>query len=177
MTRAHFDLQIARLGVLKGCPDDGEEFFPALSDVPDDLFTAAVDRALKTRTWFPVPAELRLDCDAVRVRSSVETVPHVVAELGEGLWVEIYNPFGGAPLRLLVTRDWKHDCDNCADTGWAMRWCAARLPHQSISICGRRFEHAEHFYAERCACLEWNPTIRRRKEALMKYAHAPERAA
>jgi hypothetical protein len=179
MTREVMDAQLGRLVVLRGMPGETDDYFAALSDIPADLFASAIDHALKTRTWFPVPAELRADCDAVRSRAlaSVEPIAHLVADLGPGQWVEIHNPLGGPPLRLLVTRDWKHDCDACRDTGWASHWCDERKPHQDYSVCGRKIEHRPHEYVDKCACVEWNPTIRRRKEAAMKYAQAPERAA
>jgi hypothetical protein len=180
VTRAEMDAQLGRLIVLKGMPGDTDDYFGALSDIPEEVFTGAISHALKTRTWFPVPAELRADCDAVtsRVRSSVLAFAPapVVEELPAGRMVEIKNPFGGPSIRLTVTRDWKHDCAECADTGWASRWCAEKLPKQEYSICGRRFDHAPHEYVERCHCIEWNPTIRRRKEAQMKFATEPAKA-
>jgi hypothetical protein len=178
VTRAEMDLQLGRLVVLKGMPGDTDDYFGALQDIAADVFAGAVDHALKTRTWFPVPAELRADADAARQRAVVPAAPApVVEDLAEGFWVEIMNPFGGKSIRLLVTRDWKRDCEACSDTGWASHWCAVKLPKQDYAVCGRRFEHPAHEYVEKCACIEWNPTIRRRKEAAMKYAHAPERAA
>jgi hypothetical protein len=178
VTRAEMDLQLGRLVVLKGMRGDTDDYFGALSDIAADVFTGAVDHALKTRTWFPVPAELRADADVARQRAVVPAAPApVVEDVPDGFWVEIANSFGGKSIRLLVTRDWKRDCEACSDTGWASHWCAVKLPKQDYAVCGRRFEHPAHEYVEKCACIEWNPTIRRRKEAAMKYAHAPERAA
>lgn len=173
MAREHFDAQIGRLIVLKGWPDSADEHFVALKDIPAEVFAAACDHALKTRTWFPAPAELRMDCDVAtidrRARASVVVTPQVT-ELSQPRILEIPNPFGGEPLRLKITREWSHDCDVCADSGWASRQCPA-------SGCGRRFEHVAHEFVERCACIDWNPTIRRHKEAMAKYAKAPERVS
>lgn len=179
MTRHVFDVQIGRLIVLKGWPDDVEEYWAALSDVPPDVFSAAVDHALKTRTWFPVPAELRADCDAVKARvRPQESVYPDAEDLPEPRVMEIPNPLGGPPLRVTLTREWKHDCWGCFDTGWASRWCGPAeqaRPWQTSTHCGRRREHAAHEFVERCACLEWNPTIRRRKEAGAKYSQSAEK--
>ena len=177
MTRAEMDQQLGRLVVLKGMPGETDDYFGALQDIPADLFTGAVNHALKTRTWFPVPAELRADCDAVvtRVRVLEPVVPHV-DDLPVGRSVEILNPFGGPPIHLIVTRDWHRDCETCADTGWSSRWCGDGAPEDSTRLhCERRFEHGPHEWVERCHCVEWNPTIKRRKEAMLKYAQAPEK--
>lgn len=173
VTRQHFDAEMGRLIVLRGWPDDIEGYWLPLCELPADVFTAAVDHALKTRTWFPVPAELRMDCDAAtiarRATASIAPVPQV-SELSEPRVLEIPNPFGGEPLRLKITREWRHDCDVCRDSGWAERTCQA---HE----CGRRLEHRPHPFVERCACIEWNPTIRRQREAMMKFAKTPEKVA
>lgn len=171
MTREVFDAEIGRLIILRGWPNDVDEYWPALQDVPLETFTAACDHALKTRTWFPVPAELRMDCDVVSVdrRAKAATMPvPQVTELSEPRVFEIPNPFGGEPLRLKITRDWTHDCETCRDSGWAERTCQT---HE----CGRRFEHAAHPFVERCACVEWNPTIRRHREAQVKFSKPPAR--
>lgn len=166
IAQARFDAQLDRLAVLRGWPERIEEYFPALSDVPEDVLTAAVDHALKSRTWFPAPAQLREDCDVVkvRVRPYQASYPQV-EELPTPKVLEFPNPFGGAPLRITVTREWRHDCHTCSDTGWSSRQCPE-------TRCGRRFEHAKHEFVEACGCIDWNPTIRRRKDAAAKYSQA-----
>lgn len=180
VNRQLFDDQMGRLIVLKGWPDSVDEYFPVLTDIPDDLFPDAVTHALRTRTWFPAPAEVRADCDVVRRSRPVSSLPapHVEDLPGGGRDVLIANPFGGAPLRLKVTRDWKHDCDDCRDTGWSSRWCGegrSDQPDVKLSPCGRRFEHRPHEWVDKCPCADWNPTIRRRKDAQTKYTQAPEK--
>jgi hypothetical protein len=181
VNRETFDAQMGRLIVLKGWPDSVEEYFPALVDIPDDLMPDAVTHALRTRTWFPAPAEVRADCDAIRRSRPVSSLPQPkVHELaGGGREVLIANPFGGEPLRLLVTRDWTHDCEECSDTGWASRWCGegrSGQPDVKSRHCGRtHLEHGAHEFVEKCACIDWNPTIKRRKEAQAKYSSAPEK--
>ena len=162
MTREFMDAQLGRLVVLRGMPGDSDAHWDALADIPDDVFRAGVAHALRSRTWFPVPAELRLDCDVARTRTLDPIYPQV-EDLPVAKFLEIANPFGGDPLKIRVTREWKHDCDSCSDTGWASQQC----PETS---CGRRFEHSQHEFVEQCSCIEWNPTIRRRKEAAIKYA-------
>lgn len=177
MTRSHFDAQMGRLIVLKGWPDEVEEYFPALIDVPDSVFTDAVGHALKTRAWFPAPAELRLDCDVVAPRTTYATAEPRVEELLEGgRTITFQNPFGGTPLTIHLTREWKHDCETCRDTSWAPFWCGENPDGSMLTRhCGRRYEHDAHSWVDPCTCLEWNPTIRRRKTAGAKYSHAPEK--
>ena len=42
-------------------------YFNALKDIPERLLTAAVSKALATRSWFPKPAELRADAESCRL--------------------------------------------------------------------------------------------------------------
>jgi hypothetical protein len=172
MTREVFDVQMGRMVVLRGMPGDTDEYFAALCDVPDDVLTAAIGQAIRSRPWFPTPAELRADCDAVK--SSVRPVRPEPApqarDLADARMVEIRNPLpGGASIWVRVVREWKHDCDTCSDTGWASRRCPE-------TGCGRRFDHGPHEFVEMCGCVEWNPTIRRRKESQVKYHQKPEAA-
>lgn len=165
MTRDQFDVQIGRLVVLRGWPEDIEEYWPALCDVPLQTFTDACDRALRTRTWFPVPVELRQDCDAVARRpTAVDDGPRF-EDLSEATAVEIKNPFGGPSIFVRVDREWTDYCDSCRDTGFAHRTCPE-------THCGRKREHGSHEFVEPCPCRDWNPTIRRRKDAQARYADA-----
>lgn len=163
MTREFMDTQLGRLVPLRGMPGDSESYWDALSDIPEDVFRAGVAHALRSRTWFPTPAELRADCDMARTHHRPEPLEPSVVDLSEARIVEIPNPFGGKPLRIRVTKEWRHDCETCRDTGWSSRQCPE-------THCGRRFEHGPHEFVEQCSCIEWNPTIRRRKEASVKYA-------
>lgn len=164
MTREHFDLHVGRLAVLRGIPDAIDEWWTACRTVAPEVFEAACDHALRSRSFFPVPSELLADCDAVKARvRPVQAAYPQIEELATPRQLEIPNPFGGEPLRIRITRRWNHDCETCGDTGWASRQCPE-------SPCGRRFEHDAHEFVEKCVCIEWNPTIRRRKEAGQKYA-------
>lgn len=173
VTPDHCDLQIDRLRVLRGMPSDTFEYFAALQDVPDERFTAAVSHALRTRAWFPTPAELRADVDAVapsyvppREESRIEAIA------GGGREVVIVNPLNPSQqIRVQVDRVWKFDCLDCEDSGWISRTC----PEQP---CGRKHvKPYPHEYVEPCACIGWNPSIRRRKEAGAKYAQPPEKVS
>ena len=179
MTREAFEVLMGRLVVLRGMPDTVDEYFTGLADIPDDLLADAVTHALRTRTWFPAPAEVRADCDAV-LRSRPIPAPMIrsVALAGGGKEVQIPNPFGGDPLVLHVTREWMHSCERCRDTGWASWWCGTnpRVAETPLSSCGRDFEHASHERVAKCGCIDSNPTIQRRKAAQAKYSKAPEKA-
>lgn len=168
MIPAVCEQQLARLSVLRGIPEDVVEYFAALEDVPDDLFTRAVTHAVKTRQWFPTPAELRADCDAVNEASVGLLEPKVEELVGGGREVEFKNPLGGPSLHLRITRDWKFNCDVCRDTGWKPHACPAEP-------CGRRFQHAAHEWVTRCECVPTNPTIQRHRAATSKFAQPPEK--
>lgn len=178
MNREHFDAQMRRLVILRGWPDEIEEYFPVLSDIPEEVFTGGVKYALKTRAWFPTPAELRLDCDAARRSTRMDPPQPVVVELEGGRELEIPNPLGGVPLHVRITRDWRHDCELCEDTGWRSYWCGHGKPPSSIAPevqCGKQQVHAAHEWVARCVCVPWNPTIRRHRHAAAKYSQAPEK--
>lgn len=182
MLREWFDDQMRRMGDLKSPPSGLDAHYEALSDIPPDVLAQAIGHALKTRPWFPTPADLRADCDAVARR--VRLLParrRRAVNLADAFQVTIPNPFGGKGLVLTVTRDWHSDCDACDDTGWASRWCgeSANLQHPDKPVlrCPNDGEHFPHEWVESCVCIDTNPTIRRRKEAQMKYAHAPERVS
>lgn len=169
MTPDHCDAEIGRLRVLRGMPADVVEYFAALEDVPDPLFTKAITHAIKTRAWFPTPAELRADCDAVAPPVCYEVDPQVEDPITEGRQVFLKNPFGDGGITITLTRDWKFDCVSCEDTGWVTQQCPERY-------CGRpRREHAPHPYMLACVCIPTNPTIRRRRSANAKFAQAPEK--
>lgn len=170
MSPEHCRAQLSRLSVLRGLPDDIAEYIAVLVEIPELIFTEAVSHALKTRTWFPTPAELRADADvaaaAFRSAASVPEVQPRFEEVGDGRVLQIPNPFGGAPLTIPITRVWRFDCRECTDTGWRS--------HQCPDVhCGRRFEHAPHEWVDPCPCRETNPTLRRHREAQAKYSKEP----
>lgn len=180
MTRELFDAQMGRLIVLKGWPDSVDEHFGALKDIPPDVFTAAVDHALKTRAWFPVPAEIRADADVV-ARVVVKLEPEPEWESSGNIEEHfIANPFGGKGITVKVDRDWKYYCDACNDTGMASKWCGednTRFPWLPLVQCDRRGKHFPHDWVAHCLCVEWNPTVKRRKDAQLRtYSEKPARS-
>lgn len=170
MTAEHCNFQLARLNILRGVPCEIYEYFGALRDVPDDVFSNAVSHAIRTRQWFPTPAELRVDCDAVAPSRLDESDPQRQEPLGDGREVFLKNPFAPGGITIKLGRDWQFDCVTCEDTGWATYQCPERY-------CGRKKDraHDPHPYMDRCECLTWNPTIRRRRSANAKFAQAPEK--
>lgn len=171
MTREWFDAQLGMLLVLRNIPDDTSGYFAALADIPESVFRRAVSHALRTRTWFPTPAELRRDCDVVapRVDAADAWEPPDI-DPDDANRVEIKNPLpDGKSIFLTVTKDWQHECEVCKDTGWSVIFCDGRSrPRQ----CGRStFKcHYGHEYAVKCACFATNQTIQRRRGAQQKYA-------
>lgn len=66
-------------------------------------------------------------------------------------------------------RTW-HSCQRCNDGGQELFRCdggtgnrGSRDAHLRLAPCGRRFPHAPHSYADRCACVETNPVIAARR--------------
>lgn len=176
MTRAFFDGQMKRMFGLKFPPASTDTHWEALSDLPVDVLASAVSRAIRTRIDFPVPLELRQDADQEYRPAPVEP-PNAGADLDEPVTVMI--PRVNKPI--VITREWKLDCDECGDTGWREWWCGARdrfvLASVRDRVCGKRHDESyAHGWAEQCPCKDWNPTIKRRNERNAKYASKPGKA-
>lgn len=183
MTPGVFQSQIERLRPLRFCPADFSAHWEALQDIPDELFTAAVSHAQRTRVEFPTPAELRADTDAVARRNARPQAVHPTSRLVpiEGTKpVTIQNPFGGAPITVQIAHEPDYDCTECDDTGMVKYWCgesqSTRWPWLYRRHCGRSQTHGDHDWAGPCPCVSTNPTIQRRKAAqASRYAQAPEK--
>lgn len=163
------------LGVPSG--DDAlDGYFDALRDIPPNVFDAAVSHALKTRTWYPKPAELRMDADHVapmlrpQSASDVQEIP-----LAEPFTITV--PQAGTVVS--ITREWKYYCDRCSDTGWAAWSCGEvkQKPWHELAACGRPNEHGSHEWVKHCACWASNPALVRKRENQLKYAASPQRGA
>ncbi len=168
VTRADFDLSIARLSLLRGAPDDADGHFSALSDIPADVFDRAVTHAVRTRTFFPVPAELRVDADSVSARPMPEPKPQYVRPAtAEKRFIR--NPFTKVDHVVYVDRELEYDCENCNDTGVESFFCGKLGERRNDWVerrtCDRRHPHASHEWMARCGCWEFNPTLKRRREA------------
>ncbi len=182
MTRPWFDAQMSRLAILPFAPDTMDGHWEALQDIPPQVLQPAIAIALKGRTKFPVPADLRADCDAV-VRQQRPAAVHPTARivpLEGGIPVEIKNPFGGPSIHLTVTDAYRADCDECDDTGMVLFWCGepgpTMTPWTYRRDCGRRHAHGSHDWATQCPCVATNPTIQRKKAAQgQRFASEPEK--
>lgn len=180
MTAEFFERQIERLKPLGAASDEFKDaYWDALHDLPADVFDAAISHALKTRTWFPKPAELRIDADTVAPlvrpplpdedRSRLLDEPFTVTLPDVGTLVS-------------VTREWKYYDERCSDSGWASWWCGdptdrRRAPWMEIGRCDRHGEHGPHEYVTRCACWESNPALVRKRANQQRYAEKPGKAA
>lgn len=186
VTLGVFQSQVDRLRVLRFAPADFNSHWEALHDIPDELFTAAVSHALRTRAEFPAPAELRADTDAV-IRRQQPIAEHPTSRrvpIEGGIPVTIRNPFAETPgqgdLHLTITETIQHACDECDDTGRVTFWCGednrARRPWIYRRACDRRNPHGPHDWVAACPCVETNPVILARKAAQQqRFAQEPEK--
>ena len=174
MTREQLEKHLGRLMVLRGVPAGTDSHWEALQDMPEDVFAAAVGYALKSREWFPVPAELRMDADQVRrdVRPMAPEEPRDVP-LEQPFTVTV--PHVGTVVA--IAREWRYYCDICSDGAWDSRWCGARTPAtkpwQGDGDCGRHATHEPHEFVSRCACRDTNPALVRKRENQRAYAEKP----
>lgn len=174
MTSAFFQQQMARLSGLRFRPADLETHWEGLHELPDDVLSAAVDRAIKTRAEFPTPVELRQDADQVAhlVRRTIEIDPDERATpLSEAKVFPF--PQGGQTIR--VQAEWSYYCDVCSDSGWESVWCGdpkapSRKPWHEVRTCERRGAHGAHEWVRQCRCFEGNPALVRKRENAKKYA-------
>ena len=172
MTREWMDAQLGRMSVLRSAPESTNEYWPIFAPLPERVIASGVAYAIRTRSFFPAPAELLRDCDTAK--PPVPDVP-VREPSGNTFTATIRNPFGGADLVLTVDREWNYYCDACSDIGMRTFWSgsaddAGRKPWHDVSPCGRRSEHGTHEFAERCSCWDTNPALVRKREREAKYA-------
>lgn len=177
MTRALFDLQMKRLIGLRFAPETLDTHWEGLSDLPDDVLAAAVGRAVRTRADFPTPIELRQDADATRRPTG--NLPDRSVPLDTPVTFTATLPASDLHVTIPVDRTWNFYCEACGDSGLREYWCGARFPLMlpgleerscERKICRRDGGSYGHAWAEPCACLDWNPEIKRRKDRLAKYA-------
>lgn len=53
---------------------------------------------------------------------------------------------------------WRHECNDCEDTGWVM---GLTCDGAASGACGRRKRHLPHDYTVACACRATNRTYAR----------------
>jgi hypothetical protein len=188
MTVQAFEDQMQRLAGLRFPPADLTTHWEALRDMPVEALAAAVSHAQKTRVDFPTPVELRRDADTVRVRVPIPEDDRFVP-LETPVAFSVPTLADGTKLKaLVVDREWKYYCDACHDTGRESVWCGGGkyqpwLPDVQCesSACRRiRVGHPEygHELVRPCSCAEYNPEIKRRKEAQgVRYAQDQDKAS
>ncbi len=160
--------QLARLGSLRFQPADLSGHVEALEDVAPLDLEAAVGYALRSRSVFPTPAELRADADLVCARRMTAEAPDRTVDLAEPVVLgELPN---GSEVRIM--REWRYFCDACDDSGWISWWCGLHPPHPLLvrAGCGRRRQHLPHEWAAHCQCYESNPELLRKRALVKKYA-------
>ena len=160
MIPAWFTAQMARMADLRnapskfyadGTPESDPEiclrmWWEGLSDMAPAVLEDAVGHAVKTRTFFPRPAELREDADVAAPRPvwreiEAEPLPEPVL-LGK-------LPTG-APV--VARSRYESQCPDCNDTGWAAT--------------------EDRHHVRRCSCWATNPVLVRKREAQRRYAEA-----
>lgn len=149
------------LRVLRGGPSTAEDldvYVEQFQHADLETFQRGCARALKTRSFFPTPAELFSDCEHMAPRETWK------AERPTGPTKLVYlpNPFGGEGIRIRVSEDSGHKCDECSDTGWSSAWCGERPNRQTwlrTVACGREDAHLSHEWVCPCGCWHTNPRL------------------
>lgn len=179
MTLDTFTAQMGRLSGLRFRPADLTTHWEALKDLPDAVLEAAVTRAQRTRVEFPTPVEIRQDADQVKAHAQpVTPIEDRSARLDRPFTITV----PGAGTVLSVQREWSYYCEDCSDSGWRWVWCGERCigegddkreianPWHDSRPCGRTFSHSPHEWVTPCPCIEWNPQLKRKREAQQKFA-------
>ena len=162
MIREEFDAQVSRLSVLRNPPDDIEEWWRPLRGVPADRFAAAVDYALDTRAFFPMPSELRADVDATMPVTRPEPAPDRFRPAPRFSF-DLVNPASGVSKHIEIDRVWVHHCDDCHDTTRRSYWCGPNPAKDwfEIRTCERTKPHGDHEWVGDCVCKPTNPEYRK----------------
>lgn len=168
MTRDEFRDGMKSLRVLRGWPTDEDAqqerlaaFWEHFEHADGAAFARGCQRAGRTRTFFPTPAELFADCEAAAPRDTwIAERPYREAP------TEIKylpNPFGGDGIRVRVYlgEESGKTCDECNDTGWSSAWCGPhkRQPWLRTVACGREGDHPAHEWVCQCGCWHTNARL------------------
>jgi len=176
MTREFLDAQLGRLIPLKGMPHNSDGYWDALNDIEGEVIEQAMTQALKSRVFFPTPAEVRMDCDQVAPRRLDGDTVYLPRQAPDAFTATIRNPFTGVEHPVTVGLVWEDECMHCRDTGWTERFCGGPESRRDPRECGRfgnRVCQYPHTYVIACLCIPTNKTIQRRREAARKYAQEP----
>ena len=165
---AAFKAQMRRLAGLKFQPASLDTHWEALHDMPEALLSAAVEKAQRESDEFPSPSVLKMFAD--RLRSDVIQLPAT-----EDRGIDLPEPVTATlPSGKVIPfhREWVYYCEECSDTGWKTWWCGPGTPKPWIarSVCQRRNEHGSHEWVARCACVESNPAVTRKRESEVQMA-------
>lgn len=155
-----------RLMGLKFAPANLDTHWEALSDLSADELDAAVSRAARDCDEFPSPKMLRAFVDEHRARV---IVPEEEPRFGKPHRHTFELPDG---TEIKIKREWNYYDDTCSDTGMRSWWCgskpSSRYPWLDRQQCGRRKPHADHEWAEVCACASHNPDVQRKRTMAMQ---------
>lgn len=173
MTREEFRTILAPLASLPFPPADDDAHWMGLADIAADDLRHAVLQAAKWAGRFPPPSKLREWAEESRASRTAHLPPPPAREIDLPTPVQVSVPSAGRILT--YNREYRYDCEECQDSGWAIRWCGDRegLRQSQYGLrsgdCGRYNIHAAHEYAAKCECIHTNPTIQRQRAAARRY--------
>lgn len=181
MRHEFFNEQMDRLRGLRFVPASFDTHWEGLRDMPERVLDAAVGRAIRTRSDFPTPAELRVDADAVKhLVVAQEREPDRGTDLPEPKHFLLVNDASEVAKTITAHRIWRYYCEVCGDSGDRSFWCGAskRQPWVVDATCEsdtcRKIRHGHteygHEWVRRCECWASNPAVQRRIESQAKYA-------
>jgi hypothetical protein len=151
-----------RLMGLKFAPASLDTHWEALHDLTPLELSEAIEQAQRECDEFPSPKMLRMFVDQFRSRIEIPEEDWSRATPIEPR--EIRFPDGRV---IRITHEWKYYCEDCNDTGQRVNWCgvrpSTRRPWLPVMQCGRRAEHGEHEWDDRCPCADTNPDVLRKK--------------
>jgi hypothetical protein len=185
VTYPEFEQALWPLRVLRGWPqkEDAAEklgvYWQQFQHAEAVSFERGCAHAVRTRAFFPTPAELYADCEATAPRETW-IAERRDAQVDDQI-VHIPNPFGGNGLTVRVSKVWEYDCDDCSDGGTVSFWCGTpgvgKKPWQLVVPCGNRHEHTPHEYVTRCGCWDRNPSLIRKRAAQAQHARGGKHEA
>lgn len=95
-----FVQELARMDGLRNPPSSLHMHWEGLQTMPRHILAAAITRAITTRQWFPTPAELREDADAVKPPVALPAPGEQCCDLcGDTGWKDIDTEKGRAVVR------------------------------------------------------------------------------
>lgn len=161
MTVEFFTTQMDRMAGLRFVPASFDGHWHALQGSDPMDLEEAVNRALRTRVDFPVPAELFRDVQTVKqARLSVLPQPECVP-LAEPFTVRVPHTERDLP----ITHTYDYHCAVCQDSGHEEFVCGdmgTRYPWLHQRRCDRPHSHGAHTWVKYCLCYASNPVVQAR---------------